>query len=65
VLDCLTHRGGFLHHDRAHPLAIACVAHHAAGAPPVPPPSGFHTRWIDPGWRRTVVRYAVTFDERG
>jgi TPR repeat protein len=21
--------------------------------------------WVDPGWRRTVVRYAVTFDERG
>jgi TPR repeat protein/transglutaminase-like putative cysteine protease len=21
--------------------------------------------WIDPGWRRTVVRYAVTFDEHG
>jgi TPR repeat protein len=21
--------------------------------------------WIDPGWRRTVVRYAVSFDERG
>ena len=21
--------------------------------------------WIDPGWRRTVVRYAVTFDEQG
>src|SRR5215471_5215976 len=26
------------------------------GAPPA---------WVDPGWRRTVVRYAVTFDERG
>jgi TPR repeat protein/transglutaminase-like putative cysteine protease len=21
--------------------------------------------WIDPGWRRTVARYAVTFDEQG
>lgn len=21
--------------------------------------------WIDPGWRRTIARYAVTFDERG
>jgi TPR repeat protein len=21
--------------------------------------------WIDPGWRRTVARYVVTFDERG
>ncbi|WFU13791.1 DUF3857 domain-containing protein [Bradyrhizobium sp. CB3481] len=21
--------------------------------------------WVDPGWRRTVARYAVTFDEEG
>ena len=21
--------------------------------------------WVDPGWRRTVARYAVTFDEQG
>ena len=21
--------------------------------------------WVDPGWRRTIARYAVTFDERG
>jgi hypothetical protein len=21
--------------------------------------------WVDPGWRRTVSRYAVTFDEQG
>src|ERR1700758_289150 len=21
--------------------------------------------WVDPGWRQTVARYAVTFDERG
>jgi len=21
--------------------------------------------WVDPGWRRTIVRYAVTFDEQG
>jgi TPR repeat protein len=34
------------------------------------PPAGAAERdsplsWVDPGWRRTVVRYAVTFDERG
>lgn len=29
-----------------------------AGAEPGP-------SWVDPGWRRTVARYAVTFDERG
>jgi hypothetical protein len=21
--------------------------------------------WVDPGWRRTVSRYKVTFDEQG
>jgi hypothetical protein len=21
--------------------------------------------WVDPGWRRTVARYAITFDEQG
>ena len=21
--------------------------------------------WVDPGWRRTVARYTVTFDEQG
>jgi hypothetical protein len=21
--------------------------------------------WVDPGWRRTVSRYTVTFDEQG
>ncbi|MBR0693013.1 DUF3857 domain-containing protein [Bradyrhizobium lablabi] len=24
-----------------------------------------HQVWVDPGWRRTVVRYAITFDEQG
>ena len=23
------------------------------------------TVWVDPGWRRTIARYAVTFDEQG
>ena len=26
---------------------------------------GSEAIWVDPGWRRTVVRYSITFDERG
>src|ERR1700761_4580360 len=36
------------------------VAAHAADA--TAPRSG---DWVDPGWRRTVSRYTVTFDEQG
>lgn len=27
--------------------------------------TGHASAWVDPGWRRTVARYAVTFDEQG
>src|SRR5687767_1809458 len=27
--------------------------------------TGYASAWVDPGWRRTVARYAVTFDEQG
>lgn len=26
---------------------------------------GSESVWVDPGWRRTLVRYAITFDEQG
>ena len=37
------------------PLVPASAADSKDGAPV----------WVDPGWRRTVARYAVTFDEQG
>jgi TPR repeat protein len=41
-------------------IASALIPVHAAetkhGSEPV---------WVDPGWRRTLVRYAITFDEQG
>lgn len=40
-------------------ITAPCVPANAAANPDSAP------AWIDPGWRRTVVRYAVTFDERG
>ena len=30
-----------------------------------PANTGHASVWVDPGWRRTVARYAVTFDEQG
>src|SRR5258707_5677477 len=39
--------------------AAGLLANVAAASPDSAP------AWIDPGWRRTVVRYAVSFDERG
>jgi TPR repeat protein len=30
-----------------------------------PANTGHGSVWVDPGWRRTVARYAVTFDEQG
>ena len=30
-----------------------------------PKTTGQWPAWVDPGWRRTVARYAVTFDEHG
>jgi uncharacterized protein DUF3857 len=27
--------------------------------------TGHASAWVDPGWRRTVARYVVTFDEQG
>jgi TPR repeat protein/transglutaminase-like putative cysteine protease len=46
------------------PLLVLLIT--AAGAPASAAAGPDSTpAWIDPGWRRTVVRYAVTFDERG
>jgi TPR repeat protein/transglutaminase-like putative cysteine protease len=41
-------------------LFVAAAVPRPAAANPESAPA-----WIDPGWRRTVVRYAVTFDEQG
>ncbi len=46
------------------PLLVSLMC--AAGAAPgVAAERDTPPTWVDPGWRRTVVRYAVTFDERG
>ena len=46
------------------PLLVLLMC--AAGASPgVAAERDTPPTWVDPGWRRTVVRYAVTFDERG
>jgi TPR repeat protein len=40
-------------------ITAAGVSPNAAAKPDSAP------AWMDPGWRRTLVRYAVTFDEQG
>src|ERR1700688_3869154 len=46
------------------PLLVLLIT--AAGVPPnaVAKPDSAPA-WMDPGWRRTLVRYAITFDEQG
>jgi TPR repeat protein len=44
------------------PLLVLVVTA-ASGFPNIA--SGAEASWIDPGWRRTIVRYSVTFDESG
>lgn len=41
-------------------LASPCMKSYAAESSDADRPG-----WVDPGWRRTVARYAVTFDEKG
>jgi TPR repeat protein/transglutaminase-like putative cysteine protease len=45
------------------PLLVLLVM--TGGTSPASAGSDSPAAWIDPGWRRTVARYAVTFDERG
>src|SRR5204863_501811 len=42
-------------------ITSSFVAANAAG----PVNSNQGPAWVDPGWRRTVARYAVSFDEQG
>ena len=44
-------------------FSILLVGGAAAGGEPSA--AKRNERWIDPGWRRTVARYYVKFDERG
>lgn len=46
------------------PLLVLLVCA-AGGSPGIAAERDTPPAWVDPGWRRTVVRYAVTFDERG
>ena len=46
------------------PLLVLLVAA-AIWSPSAAAGSDTTATWIDPGWRRTLARYAVTFDERG
>jgi hypothetical protein len=66
MLDCAAYRGGFRHHVArlVWPLLVLLIT--AAGFSPnaaANPDSA--PAWIDPGRRRTVVRYAVAFDGKG
>ena len=46
-------------------LALLISLASAVAGPPEPTGPDHGPAWIDPGWRRTVARYAVTFDEQG
>jgi hypothetical protein len=46
-------------------LLATFLAHSAIAKPPEPSDSKKAPVWIDPGWRRTVARYYVKFDEQG
>jgi TPR repeat protein len=66
MLKCSAHREtfGIMIARILWPLLVLLVA--AAGVPQsAAADSESAPAWIDPGWRRTVVRYAVSFDERG
>jgi len=47
------------------PLLLLLIASASvpAGAADIKPRS--ESVWVDPGWRRTMARYAITFDEQG
>ncbi|QPF87897.1 SEL1-like repeat protein [Bradyrhizobium genosp. L] len=50
------------------PILLLALASQAAAEPADTFVAGAVDRqqvWVDPGWRRTVIRYAVTFDEQG
>lgn len=46
-------------------LALLMSLAPAVAGPPEPASGDHGPVWIDPGWRRTIARYAVTFDEQG
>jgi TPR repeat protein len=46
-------------------LLATCLSHNACAKAPESSDSNKATAWVDPGWRRTVVRYYVKFDEQG
>ena len=59
---------GLQRHDRTHLFGFAVVADlvdlcFANAADTTNTHQG--PVWVDPGWRRTVSRYTVTFDEQG
>jgi hypothetical protein len=46
-------------------LALLIASTSAVARPPKPTDTDGERVWIDPGWRRTIACYAVTFDELG
>jgi hypothetical protein len=47
------------------PLLLLLIASAAVGAGAADIRHGSEPAWVDPGWRRTMARYAITFDEQG
>lgn len=45
------------------PLLLLLIASALIPAAAAETKHGFEPVWVDPGWRRTLVRYAITFDE--
>jgi TPR repeat protein len=47
------------------PLLLLLIASASIPAGAAETKHGFEPVWVDPGWRRTLARYAITFDEQG
>jgi TPR repeat protein/transglutaminase-like putative cysteine protease len=47
------------------PLLLLLIASAVVGAGAADIKHGSEPAWVDPGWRRTMARYAITFDEQG
>src|SRR6476620_3789412 len=51
--------------DILRPLLLLLIASTLVPARAAEIGRGSEPAWVDPGWRRTVVRYAITFDAEG
>jgi hypothetical protein len=67
MFDCAPLAEGFRHMIAwvSRPLLLLLIVATFIPASAADVKHGSEPVWVDPGWRRTSVRYAITFDEQG